>query len=121
MRTTKHSPQNNGFKVRMTNSSKSGSFRGERKEVIPIARKPEILLPGREVIRRTGLGHSTIYKKMQEGTFPRQVPVYPGLVRWRERDITVWIQERLRAQGEKAKQEKQRPKPKQKPKQRPAQ
>ena len=78
--------------------------------MIPIARKPEVLLPCREVERRTGLCHSTIYKKMQEGTFPRQVPVYPGVVRWRERDITVWIQERLRAQGEKANQKKKRPK-----------
>lgn len=86
-------------------------------------KEPEVLLPLREVERRTGYGHSTIYEMIAEGSFPRQVKVGPQGVRWLEREITEWIQARLDARDEKANQQKQRPKPKPtpKPKKRPAQ
>lgn len=38
----------------------------------------------------TGLGNSTIYRRMSDGTFPRPVSLGPQTVRWRERDIISW-------------------------------
>ena len=51
-----------------------------------------VFLTLQEVRRRTGLSRSTIYNKINEGTFPRQVNVGPRGVRWLEREITDWIQ-----------------------------
>ena len=70
----------------------------------------------REVERRTGLSHATIYRKIGDGSFPAPVKVGAHAVRWRESDIRAWIDSCPRAQGEKANQQKQRPKPKPKPK-----
>ena len=43
-----------------------------------------------EVKTATGLSHSTIYRRMDEGAFPRPVSLGPQTVRWRERDIAAW-------------------------------
>lgn len=43
-----------------------------------------------EVKAATGLSHSTIYRRMSDGTFPRPVSLGPQTVRWRERDIISW-------------------------------
>ena len=48
----------------------------------------ERLLRRREVEEITGMGHSSIYRLMQDGEFPRQVRVGPAAFRWMERDIT---------------------------------
>ena len=84
----------------------------------------DVLLPLREIERRSGLKRRTIYRKMSEGTFPRPAAkVGSRGVRWLESDITAWIQSCLDAQAEKANHKKPRPKPKPKPKpkKRPAQ
>ena len=57
------------------------------------------LLTRREVERRTGLSRATIYRKRKEGKFPEPVLVYPYVLRWRERDITAWIESRLDGDG----------------------
>ena len=81
-----------------------------------MARGKAVFLRLREVLRRSGLSRSTIYKMMGEGTFPQQAAqVGTRGVRWLERDITAWMQSCLRARRVKANQEKQRPKPKQRP------
>lgn len=72
-----------------------------------------VLLPLREVERRTGLRRGTIYRHIGAGTFPRPAAkVGSRGVRWLESDITAWIQSCLDAQAEKANQQKRRPKPK---------
>jgi len=43
------------------------------------------------VLDRTGLSKSTIYRKIAEGTFPRQVPVSAHGAGWYESDINRWI------------------------------
>jgi prophage regulatory protein len=48
------------------------------------------LLRCREVEDRTGLGTSTIYRKMAQGKFPRPRDL-GGSVRWVEADIEAWI------------------------------
>lgn len=51
----------------------------------------ERLLRLREVMRKTGMGSSTIYRKMDQGEFPRPVRISPTMVRWRESEIDAWI------------------------------
>ena len=43
------------------------------------------------VLLRTGLSRSTIYARIAEGRFPRQLSLGPNSVGWRETDIDVWI------------------------------
>ena len=40
-----------------------------------------------EVKAMTGLSKSTIYARISEGTFPKQIPLGPRLVVWVESDI----------------------------------
>lgn len=51
----------------------------------------ERLLRLREVMRKTGMGSSTIYRKMASGEFPQPVRISPAMVRWRESDVDLWI------------------------------
>ena len=44
-----------------------------------------------EVKATTGLSKSTIYARIAEGTFPKQIPLGPRLVVWVESDIQKWI------------------------------
>lgn len=45
----------------------------------------------------TGLSKSTIYSRISEGTFPKQIPLGPRLVVWVESDIQNWIAEQVSA------------------------
>jgi prophage regulatory protein len=44
------------------------------------------------VIQLTGLSRSSIYLRIAEGSFPKQVSLGPRAVGWREIDIENWIQ-----------------------------
>ena len=44
-----------------------------------------------QVKQSTGLSKSTIYSRIAEGTFPKQIPLGPRLVVWVESDIQNWI------------------------------
>ncbi|MEP7350595.1 MAG: AlpA family transcriptional regulator [Sphingorhabdus sp.] len=48
-----------------------------------------------EVKIRVGLGRSTIYRRMEAGTFPKAKSLGGGLVAWVESDIDGWIAERM--------------------------
>jgi prophage regulatory protein len=50
-----------------------------------------------EVKATTGLSKSTIYVRISEGTFPKQIPLGPRLVVWVESDIQNWIAEQVSA------------------------
>ena len=50
------------------------------------------LMRRRDVEEITGLSRSSIYRKMEEGTFPRSVRVTPGSVRWRRSEIMDWME-----------------------------
>ncbi len=43
------------------------------------------------VIDRTGLSRSTIYRKMDEGTFPRNIRIAGRCSGWREAAINEWV------------------------------
>jgi prophage regulatory protein len=48
-----------------------------------------------QVKATTGLSKSTIYARIAEGTFPKQIPLGPRLVVWVESDIQNWIAEQV--------------------------
>lgn len=52
---------------------------------------PDKILRLRTVLERTGLSRSTIYRKIEDGTFPRQVRISEHCCGWRESDIGRWI------------------------------
>jgi len=45
----------------------------------------------------TGLSKSTIYSRIAEGTFPKQIPIGPRLVVWVDSDIQNWITQQVSA------------------------
>ena len=49
----------------------------------------------KEVIDCTGLGRSTIYKYITEGTFPKPVPLGDRRVGWVEGAVHDWILARI--------------------------
>ena len=53
-----------------------------------------------EVRTRTGLGRSTIYRKMRDGSFPEPLKIGARAVRWRESEIEAWLAARPRATGD---------------------
>ena len=58
---------------------------------------PNKLLRLRQVKETTGLSKSTIYARIAEGTFPKQIPLGPRLVVWVASDIQNWIAEQVSA------------------------
>ena len=58
------------------------------------------LLRRREVEKITGMSHSSIYRLMQQGEFPRLVRVGPAAVRWKASDIAAWTESRPVATSE---------------------
>lgn len=43
------------------------------------------------VLDRTGLSRATLYRKVQAGTFPRQVRIATRCMGWRESAINNWL------------------------------
>ncbi|EKO3516605.1 AlpA family transcriptional regulator [Vibrio fluvialis] len=54
----------------------------------------------KEVMHVTGLARATIYKYMDEGTFPKSVPLGGRAAAWEESQVEDWILERLRERDE---------------------
>ena len=54
-------------------------------------REPERIIRLKTVLARTGLSRSTIYRKIAEGTFPRQIKISTNGTGWHESDIDRWI------------------------------
>ena len=57
------------------------------------------LLRRRQVEESTGMSRSSIYRLMKSGEFPRPVRVGRAAVRWRESDITAWVESRPEARS----------------------
>jgi prophage regulatory protein len=43
------------------------------------------------VLQRTGLTRSTMYRKIQNGTFPKQISISVRCAGWRESAINEWL------------------------------
>jgi prophage regulatory protein len=52
---------------------------------------PDRILRLNKVLDRTGLSRSTLYRKVQAGTFPRQVRIAARCTGWRESAVNAWI------------------------------
>lgn len=53
-----------------------------------------------EVTHMTGLSRASIYKFMEQGTFPNSVSLGVRAVAWRYQDIQNWIIERIKDRDE---------------------
>lgn len=62
----------------------------QRMEVPPMS-NPERIIRLRTVLNRTGLSRSTLYRKIAEGTVPRQVPISINGAGWHESAVNSWI------------------------------
>ena len=56
---------------------------------------PERILRLKAVLERTGFSRSTLYRKIQAGTFPRQVRIAARCVGWRESALREWLKNPL--------------------------
>lgn len=52
---------------------------------------PERILRLKSVLERTGLSRSTLYRKIQLGTFPKQLKISVRCAGWRESDVDTWL------------------------------
>lgn len=52
---------------------------------------PDRILRLDAVLDRTGLSRSTLYRKIQSGTFPKQVKIAVRCAGWRESAINAWL------------------------------
>jgi prophage regulatory protein len=53
--------------------------------------EPDRIIRLRTVLSRTGLSRSTLYRKIAEGTFPRQVKISVHGAGWYESAVTLWV------------------------------
>jgi prophage regulatory protein len=54
---------------------------------------PDRILRLAEVLRRTGLTRSTLYRKIMAGSFPRQVAISTRCIGWREAAVNGWVRD----------------------------
>lgn len=58
-------------------------------------RKNLSILRRKNVEARTGLSRSTIYARIQQGTFPRPINLGGRAVGWLESEIQAWLESRV--------------------------
>ena len=56
---------------------------------------PDRILRLGAVLNRTGLTRSTLYQKIQTGTFPKQVRIATRCTGWRESAVSDWMRNPL--------------------------
>jgi prophage regulatory protein len=52
---------------------------------------PDRILRLKAVLDRTSLSRATLYRKIENGTFPRQIKLNPRCAGWRESAINDWM------------------------------
>lgn len=52
---------------------------------------PDRILRLPTVLARTGLSRATLYRKVQAGTFPRQLKIAARCAGWRESSVNDWM------------------------------
>jgi prophage regulatory protein len=63
---------------------------------------PDRILRLNAVLDRTGLSRATLYRKIQAGTFPRQVRIAERCTGWRESAVSEWMHNPMFFQVEEA-------------------
>lgn len=49
----------------------------------------------KEVVNEVGIKRATIYKRISEGTFPKQISLGGNIVVWSETEIRAWKEEKM--------------------------
>lgn len=62
---------------------------------------PDRILCLNAVLDRTGLSRATLYRKIQDGTFPGQVRIAERCTGWRESAVNDWMRNPMFYQAEK--------------------
>jgi prophage regulatory protein len=52
---------------------------------------PDRILRLAKVLELTGLSRSTLYRKINEGSFPKQVQISTCCIGWRESSVAQWL------------------------------
>lgn len=60
---------------------------------------PESLLRLKDVQARVPFSRAQLYKLMEEGQFPKPVPIGLRAIAWRESEISAWISAKIVAAG----------------------
>ncbi|MEG3153678.1 helix-turn-helix transcriptional regulator [Sphingomonas sp. RB1R13] len=55
--------------------------------------QPECFLRIKTVLARTGLSRSTLYRKIESGTFPSQIKISDRCCAWRQSAVDAWIKD----------------------------
>ncbi len=53
--------------------------------------QPDRILRIKTVLERTGLSRSTLYRRIQEGRFPKQIAISARCAGWRESSVSEWL------------------------------
>jgi prophage regulatory protein len=53
--------------------------------------QPDRMLRLPEVLKRTGLSRSTLYRKVEAGTFPHQISISTRCAAWRQSAVEDWL------------------------------
>lgn len=53
---------------------------------------PPRLLSTDEVMQRTTLSRSTLWRLSRSGAIPRPIRITPGRIGWRESDVAAWLE-----------------------------
>lgn len=53
---------------------------------------PDRILRIKIVLERTGLSRATLYRKIEQGSFPRQIKISARCAGWRESAVNAWLQ-----------------------------
>lgn len=53
----------------------------------------------REVLNRTSLSKTEIYRRIRAGKFPRAAPLSPARVAWLESEVEAWMDARVADRG----------------------
>ena len=54
---------------------------------------PDRILRLKTVLERTGLSRSTMYRKMQNGSFPQNIRISTRCTGWRESAVNEWMRD----------------------------
>lgn len=53
--------------------------------------REERIIRLKTVLERTGLSRSTLYRKIDQGTFPKQIRIAARCAGWRESAVNAWL------------------------------
>jgi|25BtaG_2_1085352.scaffolds.fasta_scaffold00020_70 prophage regulatory protein len=58
--------------------------------------KHKTLIKRREVLQRTALANSSLYRLMESGDFPQSLQIGPRAVAWVESEVEQWIEKKIK-------------------------